>query len=445
MRRLGLAAVVLAFSLTATIPAMGAAGRAGADAGAAPESGRTGNLIALLRSTASGKAALERTGVHRIVSIPAIGAVAVRPAPGQSVAAARRLLLADPAVRRVEAERYRTLRFLPDDPALTEPDRNAPADAVYQWNLRRERFPKAWKRSKGRRARLAVIDTGIDATHPDLAGRIVHSKGYDYADCGGLLQPSCTGPGYDEVGHGTHVAGLACGTGNNGFGLAGGAFACRLIVEKASDRSTLSDSLIAASITDATDHGADVISMSFGGGDQSGAISSALDYAYDHDVVLVAAASNRNTQNQGYPARYLQPTGTAQNLNSGKGLVVTAAGFDGGPAWFHPGHGTGVSLAAYGASSRTTRGIFSTFPANPTDECCRTTFHGSNRFAYLEGTSMATPQVAAAAALMRSERPGIENARVLRILKRSATARGFTSDLGWGILDAGRALRKAVR
>ena len=454
-------------------------------ASASPDADRsreTGNLIALVRAPRIGAATgeekrkalvdvakgrisalLDRSGLSRVRSIPELGAVAVRPGAGQSLARARRVLEADPAVRRVELERYRTLRELPNDPALTRHDTRAPADDVYQWNLREERFPKAWKRTKGRRAKLAVIDTGIDGRHFDLAGRLAYSKGYDYDDCGSASQPDCTGPRHDEVGHGTHVAGLACAAGNNGAGVAGGAFKCRLINEKASDTENLDDSLIAESITNATNHGADVISMSFGGPGRSGIINNALNYAYRHDVVLVAAASNSDTTHQGTPASHLQPRGSGDRLRSGKGLVVTAAGHNDRRAWFHPGRGTGISLAAYGSASaacqiRTDCGIFSTFPGNSTtietgDEVngeppcgnCRTRFQGSNDFAYLEGTSMATPQVAGAAALIRSKRPGIENDKVLRIIKRTATGQRFHDALGWGILNAGRALKRAAR
>lgn len=482
MRRFALGGLVFCVSAAVAIPGEASPTAPGGTARTGERSGRTGNLVVTVRSpqitalpgeakrkalmaVARGRisAVLDRSGLTRVRSIPELGAVAIRPAPGQSLARARRELEADPAVRRVELERYRTLRDLPNDPALRARDPRAPSDDFYQWNLRQERFGSAWERTRGRRAKLAVIDTGIDGAHFDLAGRIVYSRGYDYADCGGALEPACTGPKHDEVGHGTHVAGLACGAGHNGQGLAGGAFRCKLIVEKASDNETLDDSLVAKSITDATNHGADVINMSFGGPGASGVINDALDYAYRRDVVLVAAASNNDTTHQGTPASHLQPNGSGDRLRSGKGLVVTAAGHNDRRAWFGPGRGSGISLAAYGSASvacaiRSDCGIFSTFPGNPTTiemgnpvqgepPCgnCRVGFQGSDDFAYLEGTSMATPQVAGAAALIRSKRPRIDNARVLRIIKRTASADRFTNSLGWGILNAGRAVRVAAR
>jgi subtilisin family serine protease len=482
MRRLGLAGLAFAAWAAVAVPSAAAPGSASAPTGApAAHPGRTGNLIAFVRSPripvgvepATRESLLDaaksrisgvvdRSGLSAVLSIPALGAVAVRRAPGESLGRARRDLRADPAVRKVEVEHQRTLRYLPDDPALVQHDNRAPSNDVYQWNLRQEQFPKAWSRTRGGKARLAVLDTGIDGGNPDLSVRIAYSKGFDYGDCGGLAQPACTGPEHDEVGHGTHVGGLACADGNNSLGIAGAAFACNLIVEKVSDSENIADSLIAKAITNATNHRADVISMSFGGPGSSGMINHALDYAYHHDVVLVAAASNDDTIHQGSPASHLQPNGTGPKITVGKGLVVTAAGHNNRRAWFHPGHGTGISLAAYGSASgacafRSDCGIFSTFPDNDTvieegnppfgEGCgnCRATFHGSNDYAYLEGTSMATPQVAGAAALIRSERPGIKNTSVLRILKRTANSRHFGDNLGWGILNAGQALKRAAR
>jgi subtilisin family serine protease len=390
---------------------------------------------------------LDGEGLRSEVAVPQLGAAAVEIPVGSSVAALRRELFAEPGVVRVTPEYRRSPRLAPltpDDPAWATLDPAAPAGDLFQWNLVRERFPGAWARSQGTGVEVAVIDTGIDAYHPELAPRIVEA-----IDADGSLG---SGPAtVDETGHGTHVAGLACAASNNGYAGASAGFGCGLIVEK----TDFSDLSIASAIVDAADRGAEVINMSFGGPTSSPVIRDAIDYAWAHDVVMVAAASNQPVSNQGIPAEYLQPTGSAPDINAGEGLVVTAAEYDDTPASFDPGFGPGISLAAYGAASAANRGIFSTFPGYPTEleagvpgqfgPCsCRTYFGEDDRFAYLRGTSMATPQVAGAAALIRSAKPAMSAARVIEILKRSARPGTFGDALGWGILDAKAALKMAL-
>ena len=192
-------------------------------------------------------------------------------------------------------------------------------------------------------------------------------------------------------------------------------------------------------------------------------VKMALDYAAAHNVVLVAAAADNPGTEQGDPANVVQPMGTGANLSRGIGLDVTAADYSGNRASF-AGYGSEISLAAYGALkpqdtgllglSAPEPGLFGAFPANSTDleafpdSCgCRATFQNSNRYAYLQGTSMAAPQVAAAAALMRQLNPYASLTDVITTLKVTAqrpAGTGWTSDLGWGILNAGAALQ-AIR
>jgi len=386
-------------------------------------------------------------------SVPQIRLVTVGPRPGESLRALARRLRADPRVAAVAPERRGAIRFQPNDPALSaaEPAPATTPGTTVEWWAARSGFLEAWDISQGAGAVVAVIDTGAEIGHPELAGRVADLTTFDAAR---------TPAGLDTVGHGTHVASLACAAGNNGVGLAGAGLGCRLLIIK----SDFSDSSVAGSIVWAVDHGADAINMSFGtapGATPSLPVRNAIDYAVAHGVVLVAAAADDPIEDQGYPASALQPTGSAPNLDAGLGLSVTAADFLDRRAPF-AGRGTQISLAAYGTYAGENNdgppGIFGAFTSalNALDTgalgqgarpCqCRTTFQADARYAYLQGTSMAAPMVAAAAALVRHLNPDMPAREIVRLLKQTARRPpgvGWTPDLGWGILDAGAALALA--
>ncbi len=393
---------------------------------------------------AAASAVIARHGLRRArPDVPQVGVISVRIPPRTTLAGLRRRLAADPRVATVEREVRHAARLVPNDPALTAVDPLLARE--YQWYLRQQGFPAAWDLSRGTGAVVGIIDSGIDAGHPDLGPKIRSAHDHD---------ATSTGIG-DEVGHGTHVSGLACGAPDNGFGIAGAGLDCQLILEK----SDLTSSSVIASLVDAARLGAGVINMSFGGGRLSNGEYRALRYALRKDVVLIAAAADSPIPDQGHPAKDLQPTGTGRNIKQGVGLVVTAAEPSGGRASF-AGRGSQISLAAMGDTGTREGGIFSSFPANPTQietggsnppgppcPTCRTTFNGDARFAYLSGTSMAAPQVAGAVALVRAANPRLRRAAVVRIMKQTATraAGGWTTELGWGILNAGAAVQRAVQ
>jgi len=427
-----------------------------AGAGAEP----TGRLLVSLHEpagetravAATARAVAARTGARRAgPGIPRLRIATVAPAPGESVAELARRLRRDPAVRAVDVEHRATPRLLPDDPALATTDPAAMGESLQWWAVR-SRFPQAWERADGDSVAVAIVDQGVDAGHPDLAPKLRALNDLD-------RDPTHGGADVDESGHGTHVASLACGQPGNGVGVAGAGLLCGLIVEK----SDLSDESVVRAIVDATDRGAGVISMSIGTDDRAEppqAMIDAIDYAYARGVVMVAAASDRPTTEQGDPANILQPTGTGPRLRTGKGLTVTAAAFTGGKARF-AGDGSQISMAAYGAFERPgANGVLGAFPdiaARPYVEVggpgvrpcgCRTELAGDTRFAFLEGTSMATPIVAGAAALVRDLNPDLGPADVIRILKRTAQRErgtGWTNALGWGIVDAEAAVARAAR
>jgi serine protease len=414
------------------------------DRGTAP-----GRALVLLKPTAvraAGSAVIARHGLRRArPDVPEVGVMSVHVPPGTTVAALRKRLSGDSRVAAVEPEAQHQFRVVPNDPAMSAID--PLIGDVFQWYLHRQGFPAAWDLSRGTGAVVGIIDSGVDSAHPDVGPKIKSAHDHD---------ANAAGTG-DEVGHGTHVSGLACGVPDNGFGIAGAGLDCQVVLEK----SDLTSSSVIASIVDAARLGAGVINMSFGGGRLSAGETRALRYALRKDVVLIAAAADQPIPEQGHPAKDLQPTGTGRKISQGKGLVVTAADPSGGRASF-AGRGSQISMAAMGDSGTRGGGIFSTFPANPTlietgssnppgPPCptCRTVFNGDSRFAYLAGTSMAAPQVAGAVALVRAANPRLPRTAVVRLMKQTATraagAAGWTTELGWGILNAGAAVQRAVQ
>jgi subtilisin family serine protease len=406
--------------------------------------------LAAPEASASATAVAARLDLRRAgPSVPEVGVVTVAVPRGERFADFSRRLRRDSAVAAVEPVVARSERLLPADPGIVNPDPSfrqvAGADPVpFQWYLRREGFPQAWDISRGTDVLVGVIDSGIDDAHPELQGKIVAVRDQDATSPDTL----------DQVGHGTHVAGVACGATNNQNGIAAAGFDCKLLMEK----SDLSSASVIASIVDAVNRGAKVINMSFGGGRESAGERRAISYAWRHDVVLIAAASDTAGVENGHPAKDLQPTGTGDNLETGRGLVVTAVDGSAKRASF-AGRGSQISLAAYGDTDvEGPPGIFSTFPAATTiietgqstepvlSPCffCRATLEGDRRYAYLAGTSMAAPQVAGAAALVRAANPRLSAAAVIRVLKLTASGHGrWNGDTGWGILDAGAAVSAA--
>ena len=447
--RSALAAAAIGVALTAALPAVVRADPT------------TGRLIVTLKKPKDGRA--EASAVHAVaasagartrVTVPQLRLAAVTPRAGAALHALARRLRADPRVASVHAERRFTLRYVPNDPAFTTPERGEDG-TVTEWWAARENLPAAWDITRGEGARVAIIDTGVDASHPDLSAKIVGTVDND-----DLLGD---GPAtVDEDGHGTHVASLACAQPDNGIGIAGAGLGCDLLIAK----SDLSEASVAKSLVWAADNGAEAINMSFGTDGRVAAsadIVNALRYADAKGAVLVAAAADNATPSepvleQGDPANVLQPTDTGSDINQDFGLSVTAANAADRRAPF-AGRGTQISLAAYGTyGPGGSNGLLGAFPAQTTNmergskakdlrPCrCRTSFNNDNRYAYAAGTSMSAPQVAGVAALMRHLNPDLPPADVVRILKQTAARPAdvaWTPELGWGILDAGAALAAA--
>ena len=386
-------------------------------------------------------------------SIPEVGVIVVE-ADGADPEALSQSLTADPLVASAEPEPRMRLMLTPNDPAFSLHDSNAPANDFMQWWLRRYHGPGAWSLSKGGNARVAVIDTGAFVGHPDLAGNLAGKLDCTSSSDEAVGTKECTPGGdvSDSVGHGTHTAGLACADSGDGYGIASLGFRCNLDVV----RTDLTYGSIVDAVVAATDRGADVISMSFGGGPPNSGLFDAFEYARNGGVILVAAGDNAPDPDAGlnYPAQWIQNEGSGPNINAGRGLVVTMAKRD-GTRNINGQRNLGVSVAAFGSAtdelSGGQQGILSTWPPAlpipPEDDALfvRTSVDGDNRYAYLVGTSMATPQVAGLAALIRSVRPSMPADKVARAIKLTADGNGdYGRGLGWGIIDAYPAVASAL-
>ena len=372
---------------------------------------------------------------------------------GRSVAELRAQLADDPLVAGVHPEYRARFRYAPNDPELYAHDPNAPGADFAQWNVLFTGAETAWNVARGSGGEVAVIDSGIYSGHPDLAGRISGAIN----EC---TEPpvlgGCEGTGTeDEDGHGTHVSGLACAAADNGYGIASVGFGCSIY----SLKTDLTYASIINSIYAAVAHGADAINMSFGCGGPDPNLKAAIDYAWARGVVLVASADNAPDPASDpfctypdHPAQYVQPDGSGPSIETGQGLVVTSASHSGLRSSFAQ-KTSGVSIAAFGSATDATsggqQGILSTWPPPTVDldsYGVRTAVNGDNRFAYLVGTSMATPQVAGLVALMRSAKPAISAPRIVKLIKLTASSCGnYGNGLGWGIIRSDRAVAAAAQ
>lgn len=232
-----------------------------------------------------------------------------------------------------------------------------------QWGPQKVQAPAAWDVTRSSSDTwIAIIDTGVQYDHPDLAGKVV--RGYDFVDDD--WDP------YDGNGHGTHCAGIAAAVTNNGRGIAGMApnatiYAVRVLNNSGSG--TLDD--VANGIIHAADSGADVISLSLGASVGATTLKNAVDYAWNKGVVVVAAAGNNGTSLPTYPAYY------------SNAIAVAATDSNDNKASFSNYGSSWVDVAAPGVN------IVSTY-------------RGSS-YASLSGTSMATPHVAGLAGLLDAQ------------------------------------------
>jgi type VII secretion-associated serine protease mycosin len=292
---------------------------------------------------------------------------------------------------------------------LDAPVTTAGADALLgqQWDLAAMRVDGAWPRSTGAGVTVAVLDTGVDASHPDLAGHVL--AGVDLVD-------GTEGVSNDPHGHGTHVAGTIAALTGNDEGVASVAPDARILpvrVLSASGGGYMSD--VANGIVYAADHGADVINMSISSTSQVGAVTNAVAYARSRGVVVVAAAGNSraNGSPTAYPA-------------ADTGVIAVSATDSADRVAPYSNRGGYVDVAAPGSD------ILSTFPP--------ALGAGYRR---MNGTSMAAPHVAALAALLKGADRALSPDAVEQAITSSAVDLGVPGrdeDFGYGRVDAASAL-----
>lgn len=394
-------------------------------------------------TTATVDAALAATGstVHATDALGSTAAVRVRGTEAR--AALKDRLARDPQVAQVVEEGRAVPRSLPSDPVLRDRDPLAPVGTTQAWWAQRLHLPEAWEIANGTGTRIAVIDSGFDLTHPQLQPIVDQALTSQIAGIPGTART-------DENGHGTHVASLACSAFNDGAGTVGAGGRCRLVTIK----TDFYDLSVARAVRRATALGVDAIVMSFGTDGRlpaSAALKSALRTAAAKGVVLVAAAADDGpTEEQGWPANVLQPTGTGADRTAGIGLTVTAATAADARADY-AGYGSQISLAAYGSHADGDPGIIGAFPAaraalEDDRSATRTAIRGDTRYAYARGTSFAVPMVAGIAALVRSTNPDLDATAINQVLKDTARRpAGWTPNLGWGVVDAKAAVEAAQK
>lgn len=277
--------------------------------------------------------------------------------------------------------------------------------SAYQWNLPAIATEQGWDLSKGSKdVIVAVVDTGVQLNHPDLKGRLL--TGYNAITNGSTPE--------DDVGHGTHVAGIIGALVNNGEGVAGISWYNNILPVKALDNSGAGTTYsVAEGIIWAADNGAKVINLSLGNYADSQFLHDAIKYAYDRDIVLVSAAGNDNTERPGYPAAYPEV------------IAVAATNAAHEKASFSN-YGDYIDVAAPGES------IASTYP--------------DSQYAALSGTSMASPHVAALAGLVRSLNPDLTNKEVMDLMINNTVdlgTPGYDNYFGWGQVDIYKTLQAA--
>ena len=304
----------------------------------------------------------------------------------------------DPSVEYAERDGLARAAFVPADTTLTGT----------QWHLAKIQAPQAWTITAGRTNTIvAVLDSGIDAAHPDLASRVLPGFNFVSGDTDTA----------DDFGHGTAVAGVVVATGNNSLGILGVSRGCLVMPVKVVDATGYAYySAVAQGIHYAVDNGARVINISIAGNDASLTLQEAVDYASSNNVLVVAAAGNNGNNLPQYPAAC-------------SGVLAISA------------TETNDTLAPFSSS-----GSFIALAA-PGDNIWTTQASATAPYGAWRGTSFSSPIVAGTAALALSVNPLLSSTQLVALLEQNADdlgAPGFDESFGYGRVNASRAVTAAA-
>lgn len=337
------------------------------------ESYRPGQVVVKLKDGYSTQATMGMTRIQSIAGMPGTAVYATE--EGESVHDAVQRLQRTPGIEIAEPNYIYRATATTNDPMLNQ-----------LWGHAKVGAQTAWDETAGSESVIvAVIDTGVDYNHPDLKGRVI--KGPDLAN-------NDSDP-MDDQGHGSHVAGTIAATGNNGVGIAGIAYNSKILAIKVLGGDGSGDtSKIANGILKAQELGAKVINLSLGGPQSSSVLKSAVDTVTQKGALVVVAAGNENTQNPSYPAAYPNALSVGSTTSSDARSSFSN-------------YGSTVDIAAPGSD------ILSTT---------------EKTYKKHSGTSMASPHVAAGAALLLGKNPALTNTQLRQILTSTGdAASGFSN------------------
>ena len=269
---------------------------------------------------------------------------------------------------------------------------------------------------------IAILDTGVDFNHPDLDDKLL-STGYDFVN-------DDTDP-TDDNGHGTFVAGIAAAETNNGEGIAGVAWNCTVLPIKVADSvGVVAIAAEIAGINYAVEQGADVINLSLGSPGSDPFEQAAVVYAYEHDIVVVAAAGNDGGATH-FPAAYDECLAVAATNENDERVTFLNTATDDEP--WESNFGPEIDVAAPGDW------VFSLYPTDLTPP-------GYLPYAWGQGTSASAPHIAGLAALIRSIKPELSAEDIMNVIRytaddvNSSSYEGRDNFIGYGRISMERAL-----